>query len=132
MALFGKSFSPTEKFVSRWVDGVLDEAAVSRARPEAEELAQRVAEGVILASWKVTAATWNVHAIAAFLASQDGPGLVGRLSEIHSKLWDLAYEAAPGNNGAQKRGVADSYNRNAAAALKDIRPNYVSWARNLR
>ncbi|HLI56085.1 MAG TPA: hypothetical protein VKY26_03525, partial [Actinomycetota bacterium] len=73
-------------------------------------------------SWKSTAATWNVREIVAFLDRQDGPGLVGRLSEIHSKLWELAYEAAPGNIGAQKRGVADSYNRNAAASLRDIRP----------
>jgi hypothetical protein len=129
MGLFTKSFSPTEKYVRQWVVGVLDDAGVGRDHPGSADLEHLVAEGVILSAWKSTAATWNVDEIVAFLSGQDGPGLAGRLPQIHSKLWDFAYEAAPGNNGAQKRGVADSYNRNAAAALKEIRPNYVDYAR---
>jgi hypothetical protein len=29
MELFGKSFSPTEKFIRHWIDGVLDDAGVA-------------------------------------------------------------------------------------------------------
>jgi hypothetical protein len=130
---FGKpSFEPTEKFVMRWVRGVLDEAGVSREHPGAAQLAQEVAEGVILASWRSTAETWNAGALTTFLESQRGPGLVGKLWNINVKIRDIAFETASGSN-PQKRAVMDSYNRNAATALKDIRANYVSWARqNLR
>jgi hypothetical protein len=132
MGLFSKgppTFSDAvskNRFIEEWVGGILEEAGCRADHPQASEMADTAADGIVRSSLRSVGEAYKDYQVVAYLEELDVTRLSWRVDEMYKTTIEMATAGRPGPVLRERIGAFD---KKVNEVFQEIRPNYVAYAR---